>query len=97
MAIPVLAAVLIGGSIAPAFADHQNNAECDAKVKQLIKALISGNDGRINGAIHAFVNACNFGVGSECEAFADNFFAALDRGNIDQAIKQLENFVGHDC
>ena len=97
MAIPILAAVLIGGTLAPAFADHQNDAECTAKTKTLIKALISGNDKRITAQINSWFNACNFGVGSECEAFFDNFFKALANSNINQAIAMLNNFVAHDC
>ena len=95
MAIPVLAAVLIGGSIAPAaYADHQNTAECEAIITQFFDALAKGNVGKINGMIKAFENAClslNVG-GAECDAFENNFFRALARGNFDQAQQQADNF-----
>ena len=96
MAIPVLAAVLIGGSIAPvAYADHQNNAECIAIITQFLDALADNNFKKVNAMIKAFENAClsTNVLGAECDAFEENFFRALDRGDADAAIKQLENFL----
>ena len=97
MAIPVLAAVLIGGSIAPAaYADHQNNAECDAIIENLIDAFFSGNAGKLNGMIKALEKTC-LGFGAECDAHLDNGIRALDAGDIDRAIQQFDVFLAQDC
>ena len=88
MAIPVLAAILIGGSIAPvAYADHQNDAECERLFQLAVDAINDGsNPGKIKGLITAFNNGClSLALGAECEAVFFGVLAALDRGNIDLA------------
>ena len=97
MAIPVLAAVLIGVAIAPvAYAVHQNNAECDAIIENLIDAFFSGNTGKFNGMIKAVEKAC-LGNGAECDAHIDNAVRALIAGDLDRAIQQFEVFIAQDC
>ncbi len=90
LAIPVLAAILIGGTFAPvAYADHKNDAECDALIKNFIDALIKGQDKRAEVLLDVLSIAC-FNSGAECEAGLDNLFRALDRGDVDLALHILD-------
>ncbi|HUT06776.1 MAG TPA: hypothetical protein VMW74_08850 [Nitrosopumilaceae archaeon] len=97
-AIPIFAAIMISGSIAPvAYADHENNAECDAINEQLIIAFNSGNEKRFQAVLNAFLAACTGVGGEECNAFQENFERAYDRGDIDSAVQQFEQLKAHDC
>ena len=91
MAIPVLAAILIGGSIAPAYAAASDKG-CEKVFEQALRALADGNGKLAFNLFEAFLASCAHAVPANCQNLVTEFFLALDEGNLPKATGILNAF-----